>query len=205
MVSKNAKCNYAFDTAGNWKVTCVAIDNKGNFDSSFKTVKVSSGGETPSLVDQDGVIRYNGKLMDVAESDAESDTSFAVDIDKPCDLDVNVDMKFEESIQLDIVVDDLSGTYDAGSVDIQLVSNIPQYDIIKYTAQIDQDSGNYHLDIVIPVSHSDDAESYSIAIAAIPQSGFSETDWSGNRWSTVISEDIDTISDEENCCGSIAL
>ena len=207
IITKNAKCDYALDTAGNWDVACVIIDNEGSFDSSFKTVKVSSGGETPSLVGQNGVIRYNGVLHD-AKSDVETDDSLDINRDTPCDLDVNVDMEFEDSITLKITVDDLSGTYDAESVDIQLMSNIPQYDLIKYNAKIDQDSGKYHLDIIIPVSHFD-SDSYSIAIAAIPQSGFSETDWSGNRWSTIISEDINTISNEliseETCCGSISL
>ena len=60
--------------------------------------------------------------------------------------------------------------------------------IFDYYAKKDQDSKNYYIDIEIP-NTPEDAKPYTLSLVANPQSGYSETDWSENSWSEMISEE----------------
>lgn len=215
IITRNPKCVYAFDNPGNWKVKCITIDNDGDFGSSYRTIEVSSGEQSSSaslLSDQDGLIVFKGVLGN-ARTTVKSNEESIIETRQLCNLDISVNMdskssESEESIIIEVVVSDLSGKYNAESVDIQLISNIPGYETVNFDAKFYQNLGGYYSSMDIHYSSSD-VESYAINIAAMPLEGYSDTDLSGNRWSIVELEELNNLSEDESLrditSGSVAL
>ena len=102
------------------------------------------------------------------------------------------DAKSSES--LEITITDSLGNYDDEEVNIQLISDIPGYEIASYSAKKSQDSEDYYISIEIPEC-PEDTESCKIAVAIIPKDGYIEEDWSGNSWSSSSEETISVSSD----------
>lgn len=215
ILTRNPKCNYVFNEIGNWEVTCVVIDNDGGFESSAKIIQVTDGNtETDEDIGyQDGIIFFEGK-PEIIEIKQTVEKPIIEDTRESCNLEVSVVKSSDVSEDADsavkqIRVKDTSGNYKADKVKIKFISNIPGYEDIDYSALKDQESGEYVLDVDIPIIE----ESYTFSIAVSPDITYSDSDWSDNIYTESTSEEpveepIITIEDvivKELQFGTIAL
>ena len=142
IITKNPKCNYAFEKEGQWEVKCISLSNDGGFDTSFRTIEVTSGAVPLSniqLSSQEGMLFFNGKLDEVKAEISSTEDSLAIIEAKPCDLEISVNintdtLQSEDSVAIEIIVSDSLDNYDEDEVDIQLLSDIPGYEIVSYSA-----------------------------------------------------------------------
>ena len=181
-------CN-RFNIPGNWEVKCIVIDKNGAFSSSSREVEVNGECRASISLSDMGVDRvlYSGEIQTF---EIEPKQQIIEDEINPCDLEISVEEisllpQSSDSQIIHVTVTDSSGKYDANIVRMKLISNIPSYESVDYIALKNHNSGDFSVDIEIPPL-PDDKNSYTMSITANPDEGYSETDWSENRWSETI-------------------
>jgi len=202
LITTNPKCSYIYEKSGEWTVTCVVGNSLGEYDYITKTVEVTAEGgsrilplagdsipssKTSTAVprDQEGLIFFAGDIKDNVEED-----TGAADEGTHCDLGISVSdtpgqPDSGKLVVFHVKITDKLGACNAGYVGIKLNSDISGYDNINYYAQWNQASKRYSVDINI--LWPKDTKSYTVTLTAIPNSGYNEADWHGNRWSEVLS------------------
>ena len=201
IISKNEKCNYIFNKAGNWEVTCVVLDNNGDWDSYSVILNIINSNAPTAEYNNDASIFSRGSILELNNEVTTQSQPFLQDSKKNefCNLKIFIDgvpdsLEDVDKINIKVKVTDLSGIYKANGVDVLLSSNIVGYERVSYVAQKNKNSNDYFIDIQISLL-SNDISSVDLAFTASPHGDYSEIDWAENTCSESIKKDILNVND----------
>ena len=215
ILTRNKKCYYTYDRAGDYNVICIAGDDEGKYSSSSKIINVAgnNNGDPPQGASQlsvdstkisslktqnEGLLFYSGEMNEVEEEYSTTNTQ-TVEVSEDCDLDISVDNNIEsikngEPVTFTLSIENQLGDYDVADILIELYSDIPGYESGDYFAKYNSDLNGYELNL--DISWPEDTKSYTVTLTAKPLGDYSDVDWSGNRWSETISVEFDELSDD---------